>query len=86
MQSQHNQNIQAIMTQTSNTDRQYVRELYFKNNKDVTQTILEILGHKNSPKHVSSIVRTEEQKHIDGLRKILDEKDIFMENLKQQLK
>lgn len=87
MQHNHSQNIKMIMTQTDIHDEQLVRKAYFDNNKDVATTILYLLGiSKPTQVHVDSgAQRTDEQKHIDKIRHILDEKDNFMENLKKQI-
>lgn len=84
----HQENIKTIMAQTNNTDQQHVRQLYFANNKDVTKTIMELLGITSVPSKAptTSIERTEEQKELDKMRKILDTKDTFMENLKNYIK
>lgn len=80
----HQQNLKMIMSQTNVHDERLVRQTYFDNNKDVAATIIYLLGlTKPASTHVDQ--RTDEQKHIDKIRHILDEKDIFLENLKKQI-
>lgn len=87
--NQHQNNLKMIMCQTNIHDERLVRQTYFDNNKDAAATIIQLLGiSKPAPttsKGTTSIERTDEQKHIDKIRHILDEKDNFLEGLKKQI-
>ena len=83
----HQQNLKAIMQQTNINDEQVVRQAYFDNNKDIAATIVKLLGvatncHADS---TDESTRTDEQKHFEKMRMILDQKDTFFENIKTQI-
>lgn len=74
----HQDNIETIMKQTGLTDELLVRKVYYKNNKDVSDTIIELLNlPKSEPKNV------ETPSEFTNLRKILDEKDVIFEQIQQ---
>ena len=72
-----------IIYKQTNIDRTKIIELYEKNNKDIIQTICEIEGYIEEQKE--KIKLNEIQIKIKELREIVENKDMIMDNLKENL-
>lgn len=76
----HQDNINTIMNQTGINDEMFVRKIYYKNNKNISDTIIELLNlQKVSRKN------PEQQDEFTKMRKILDEKDILFQQIKEHV-
>jgi ribosomal protein S13 len=64
--------IDIIMRQTGITDKQQVRKAFYKNKKDVSATILELMNIEEETK-----IEKRTETEIEKMRQILDEKELI---------
>lgn len=76
----HQDNINTIMKQTGINDEMLVRKIYYKNNKDISDSIIELLNLEKTFRKDA-----EKQDEFSKMRKILDEKDILFQQIKEHV-
>jgi hypothetical protein len=69
-----------VMRQTGITDKQRVRKVFYKNGKDVSKTILELMDIEKP-----TVVEKKEQSDLEKLRSILDEKEKIYQTKNQSI-
>lgn len=62
------EDIDIIAKQTGITDKLQIRKCYFKNNKDITNTIMELMSLEIDKEHVKP-------SEFDEIRNIMNEKE-----------
>lgn len=70
------EDIDIIAKQTGITDKLEIRKCYFKNNKDMTNTIMELLGPEiEFDKVDDKSTKTTQKNEFDEIRNIMNEKE-----------
>jgi hypothetical protein len=71
------EDIDIIAKQTGITDKLEIRKCYFKNNKDMTNTIMELLGPEIAfdDKSNDKSNKTTQKNEFDEIRNIMNEKE-----------